>query len=425
VVERVDYVILLLNAAALLSHVERRFLREVLAAEVGLQRVALVVTHIDLMPEDERDSILELLRAFLGPFESQPAILDLSLREIARGTAGAGGDALTTLMDDLLEQQTPLRSAATRQALTSILDDLASSAEEIDALYSLEDEDVRRVQETIASQSEWLEARILRMQGRVEAFVETLLKEQILRRIEGFGEAVCARLPEEIESVEDISVVRRYLPGYIETIWTEFLRGQMLAVRGELVEEESRIHAMIETDLQELLSGARRAGVGEDRDFDRDVLAFHVFVVPRRGKHRATNVARGLSLNGLFMLFFAPQMGILSLAASQVLQRLYRKDIAEADRQALVESALAASKDLEREIKGRVAEQFAGAAGQIKEDVAWAYRQGLEHMTTVLDERERHREDLELRRGEIAAILHQRIPRLRPLVEGLDRDGAG
>jgi hypothetical protein len=413
-----DYVILLLNGTALLSNAERQFVRDGLAAEVGLERVALVVTHMDLVPEDERDSILELLTTFLGPFQSQPAILSLSLREVARhGPDAAGYDALITLMNDLLEQRAPIRDAALQQMLGALLDEVEAAATEIEALYALEEEDVRRVQEGIAAQRTWLERRIERVHGRIEAFVDTLLKEQLLRQIEGFGEVVRARLPQEIASVDDLAVIRRHLPGYLETIWTEYLRGRMIAVRTELLEEEMRLNAMIDADLLELLTGAGQGMDGMKRSFETDPLALHVFIMPKRGKHRATNVVRGLSLNGFFMLFFAPQIGIMSLAASQVIQRLFKEDISSADRQAVIASAAPASRELEREIKRRIAEQFATLTQQLKDEASSTYQRGVEQITAMLGTRATHQHDLEARRAEIWQVVRERLPRLRALTE--------
>ena len=417
-----DYVILLLNGTAMLSNAERQFVRDGLANEFGLERVALVVTHMDLVPDDERDSILGLLTTFLGPFQSQPAILGLSLREVGRGEPEAAGhDALMTLMNDLLEQRAPIRDAAMQQMLAALLDDVESAATEIEALYFLEEAEVRRVQEGIASQRAWLERRIERVQGRIEAFVDTLLKEQLLRHIEGFGETVRARLPAEIDSVDDLAVIRRHLPGYLETVWTEYLRGRMIAVRAELVEEEARLNAMIEADLSELLSGAGADTDGMSRSFETDPLALHVFIMPKRGKHRATNIVRGLSLNGFFMLFLAPQIGIMSLAASQVLQRLYRQDINTADRKAVIASAAPASRELEREIKHRIEEQFATLTAQLKDDAASAYRRGVAQITEMLEERATHQQDLETRRAEIREVVRERLPRVREQSQQMSR----
>jgi hypothetical protein len=407
-----DYVMFLLNASALLSDVERTFLREHLAPDVGLERVAIVITHMDLTPEEERDSIVDLVRSFLGPFQSQPAILDLSLREIGR-QEGPRTDPLTTLVADLLERSEPIRSAALQRTLGVLLDDVERAAEEIQMVYSLEEEDVRRARQALTSQQDWLDQRTLRAQGRIEAFVDTLLKEQLLRRVEGFADALRNRLPSELEAVEDVALIRRHLPGYLQTVWTEFLRGQSIWVRGELMGEEDRINGMIEADLQELVGSIAQADPGMRRDFETDRLTFHVFLTPRRGKHQATNVARGLSLHGFVMLFFLPGLGVLSLAASQVIQRLYKRDIAQADRQALIASATAAIKDLEREIKKQAEGQFGELTEQLQKDVVAAYQDGIKQIAEVLDDRARHGANLEARRKEMASILQERIPHLR------------
>jgi soluble cytochrome b562 len=157
------------------------------------------------------------------------------------------------------------------------------------------------------------------------------------------------------------------------------------------------------------------------RDFETDPLALHVFIMPKRGKHRATNIVRGLSLNGLFMLFFAPQIGIISLAASQVIQRMYREDISTADRRAVIASAAPASRELEREIKHRIEEQFATLTERLKDDASSAYRRGVEQITEMLDERAKHQQDLETRRAEIRAVVRERLPRLRALSQQMDR----
>jgi hypothetical protein len=189
-------------------------------------------------------------------------------------------------------------------------------------------------------------------------------------------------------------------------------------VRGDLLAEEARMNAMIRADLSELLRGA--GGGGLQREFAGEGLALHVFVIPRRGKHRATNVARGLSLHGLFMLFFMPQIGIISLAASQVIQRLYKGDIDRADRQAIVTSAITATRELEREVKERINRQFADITRQLKDDAADAYRQGVEHIVELLNERAAHQQDLGARRDEIRVIARERLPRLRELAASLD-----
>ena len=128
VLGKLDDVMLVLNAGALLSDAEKRFVRDVLAIEVGLERVAILINKMDLIPDDERESIHQLVRTFLGPFESQPAILDLLVCDIATGRReGTGEDALGILMADLLEQRS--RPADGGRAAAHEFDDLGPRSE--------------------------------------------------------------------------------------------------------------------------------------------------------------------------------------------------------------------------------------------------------------------------------------------------------
>ncbi|PZS10767.1 MAG: hypothetical protein DLM70_00285, partial [Chloroflexi bacterium] len=372
-----------------------------------------------------RSSLVDLVRTFLGPYQSQPAIIELAARDASFEDPPAvtlGHESLATLLHDILEQRIPLRSTAIRRALNSSLSELKLAASRSDALYALADSDLHQIRETLASQQTHLDGRITRTQARVEAFVQTLLKEQLLRRIEGFGKAFHARLPREIESVDDAAMVRRHVSGYIETVWGEFLRGQMLATRADLADEETRINEIIGTDIESLLENVAREKVDRLHSLGPDAPAFHVFVMPSRGKHRAATVARGLSLNGFLMLFVAPPIGVISLAASQLLQRAYQGNIRQAERDAMVASAVAASRELEREIKTRVDHQFSDLSDQLQDDVVAAYRQGVDQIVGMLDERAAHHNELSAKREEITGILRERLPRLEATVERIGYD---
>jgi hypothetical protein len=412
-----DYVILVLNSGALLSDAEKRFTRDVLAQDVGLERVAILINKMDLIPKDEQSSIVELVRTFLGPFESQPAILDLSIRDTLADKSGAAAESgLQTLLEDLLEQRIPLRSGAVGQSLGVMISALENTAARLDRLYSMEESDVKQALDTIASRQEWLQERINRVQRRVQAFVETVLKEGLLREVEKFGDEFRGAIPGQIQSVEDLTTIRRYLPGYIETVWGDFLGAQMNRVRRETDSEAATVSRMIEDDLEELLAEAGKGWSGPTADLGPDPHAFHVFVMPRRGKHSVTNVTRALSLQGFLIMWFSPAMGIASLAASQVLQHIYRKELREADREAIITSAVAASRELEREVKRRINQQFATTSADLKDEIAGVYREAVKEITGRLEERVSHREDIGKRRDEVKAIAAERLPGLRAMM---------
>jgi hypothetical protein len=281
----------------------------------------------------------------------------------------------------------------------------------------MEESDVKASLEAIAARQEWLETRISRVQGRVQAFVETVLKEGLLREVETFGDEFRDALPGQIRSVEDLTIIRRHLPGYIETVWADFLGGRMNRMRREIEKEAASVSRMIQDDLEELLAQMGKSWSGPAADLGPDPLAFHVFVMPRRGKHQVTNVTRALSLQGLLVMWFSPPLGIASLAASQVLQHMYRRELREADRDAIITSAIAASRELEREVKRRINRQFAATSADLQKEIAKVYRQAVAEITEGLEERAGRQEDIGKRREEVKAIAYERLPKLHAMMD--------
>jgi ABC-type uncharacterized transport system ATPase component len=113
------------------------------------------------------------------------------------------------------------------------------------------------------------------------------------------------------------------------------------------------------------------------------------------------------------MLVVSPPIGVLSLLASQVVQRAWHGDLAQAEREALTASAVAAARQVEGEIKRHMDEQFTALAGRMEQQVAGVYQRGMEGILALLDERTAHTEDLAARRKAIHGIAHERLPRLR------------
>jgi hypothetical protein len=415
----VDYLFLVLNATALLSDLERRFVKEHLSAGFGLHRVAIVVNQMDLIPEDERESILDLVRIFLGPFESQPAIVEMSALEAAGDTAEGGYDALMTLLDDLLERHGDIRAGTARRALASALSELEDSVRRQDALFALDESEAARMRETIASRRDWLHGRIERAQSRVDAFLNTIVKERLLREIEGFADAIRHRLSGEIRSIEDLTTVKKYLPGYMETIWKDFLHSQMIAVRVHLLDETRRIEELVEGDLAELVGDVGKSLRGRIRDLDSGTHAMHILVMPRRGKHHASGIAKSLGYFGLGTFVWNPPLGALSMGAGVLVRRIFKGGMEEADRSAVVAAALTASRDLERELKGRIEKQFKELIETVKADVEALYRQGIEDIERSLDERTSEREGFLARKEQLHTLIHITLPELRSMLNEL------
>lgn len=424
-----DYTILVLNAAALLSEVERRFVRDVLVPASGLERVAVVINQMDLVPEEERTSIVELVQTFLGPFESKPLLVELSAARARRALLagsrpeGDGYDALVELVrHDLVERHAALRDAAILGAAELCIAELEDAAARQRAVLSMTEDELRSARERIESQREWLERRIERAQQKIDIFVDTLIRERFFREVEDFGEMFRRRLPDEVAAVDDLATVRRHLPGYIETVWADFLSARLVAVRARLMEEIEAVGRMIEEDLSELLAGTDVDVRNLVIDLEHTSSTIHSFVMPKRGKHYASGVAGGLSLTGLVVLMFDLPLGLATLGAGYAVRTMFEKGISESEKKAIAQAGANATRELEAHIKREIGERFAELAENFKAEVARLYEAGLARVAELMEEGIARRHELDDRRGEVERIAREAVPDLRRMLERLDRE---
>ena len=419
-----DYIFLTLKAVALLSEEERRFIEEVLHPTFGLERVTIVINQIDLIEPEERPALNERVRAFLGPFERQPAIIEFSTLQLSQG---AGDDALDSgyeamiriARSDLLDHHQVLRATALRQGAELCLAALEEVTARQQALASTSEAELNSLLEKIDTRQKWLPARVERVQHRVETFINTILREQFMREIEGFSAALQEQLPGEIMPEQDITRIRRYLAGYIEALWKEFFIAQQDAVRSKLAAEVKQINQMIEDDFRELLEEqAAHLQSGSD-GFDPSPDRLSTLLMPRRGKHQLGGIATGIQVFGLIFLVANLPLGLAAIGIGQVIRILFKKDMETADKQAILTSAGNALRELEVQIKKQVARRFDEINAETKQAVAERYEQGLTQIRSVLEESLAWRHRLDEKQAQLTSLQNEIIPQLRALLSQL------
>jgi hypothetical protein len=421
-----DYVLVVLNANALLSEQEKHFIRTDLHGGIGLQRVAIIVNQLDLIPEDERDSIIELVRTFLGPFESAPPVIELSAAECRRSLkSGRPSDAMgyVTLMSlidqDLVAQHRTLRAAALRQAVDTCLTALDAVAHRRQALLAMSEAEVHDLKDTLDSRQEWLQARIERSRHRVQAFVNTLIKEQLLREIDAFGRVVQQRLLDEVMAIDDTITIKRHLPGYLESIWAGFLDRQETLVRSRLFEEAQKLGAIVEDDLSELLDTKAGAVRGDAQGIQSSSVNVSAYVMPKRGAHRANAAVKGLQLMGLVLLIWNIPFGLLNLGAGHLVRTFFKGDIDIAEKTAIAESAVAANLELERRVKRQIQERFAELTRELADEVEKLYTQGIQRIQEFLAESLNRHAASSDRQADVERIIRKTVPDLRRTLDAL------
>jgi hypothetical protein len=414
-----DYVFLMLKAVALLSEEERTFIEHTLYPVFGLERVTIVINQMDLIDDDdERAELVERVRTFLGPFERQPAIIAFSAAQISRGETGDSGldsgyeAMLRIARNDLVDHHQALRSTTLRLGAELCLTALEEAAQRQQALLSTSEADLRALLEKIEARQQWLPARVERVQHRVETVINTMLREQFTREIEGFSAALQQQLPGEVMPEQNITKIRRYLAGYIEALWKEFFIAQQDAVRSKLAAEVKQINQMIEDDFRELLEeqGARlQSGSG---GFDPSPNRLSTLLMPRRGKHQLGGIATGIQVFGLIFLVVDLPLGLAAIGIGQVIRMIFKKDMEAADKQAILTSAGNAMRELEVQIKKQVAKRFDEIDAEMKKAVAERYEQGLDRIRAMLQESLAQREHLTAKQEYLSRLRDATLPEL-------------
>ena len=205
-----DYVLLVLRAIALLSEQERAFIRDVLQPQFGLERVAIVLNQMDLVPYEDYSSISEHVRAFLGSYKSQPVLLEYAAAQASKGLlsgnipADSGYEVFITLVkDDLVKQHSALKLAAVQQALEICLADVEDAAKRQMALLSTNESDLYKLLNKCNMQDQWLQARVKRVQQRAEFAINRLGKATFFSGIEGFSDTLKQQVANHFEVLSE------------------------------------------------------------------------------------------------------------------------------------------------------------------------------------------------------------------------------
>jgi hypothetical protein len=415
-----DYVFLVLKAVALLSEEERAFVSEVLRP-FGLERVAIVVNQIDLIEQDERASLVERVRTFLGPFESQPTIIEFSALQASRSNGDDESEhpyerMMNRARSDLIAQQHLLRAETQRHSAQTCLEALEEAATRQRALSVTSEEELKGLLKRIETQKNWLPSRVERVQQRLDTFTNTLLREQFLREVEGFSAALKEQLPSEVQPIHDLTRIRRYLPGYIEALWGEFFRAQQEAIRSKLADEMRQVAQMIEDDFRALLGEHQGALAGGADGFDPTPARLRTLLLPRRGKNQMGSLATGLQVAGLILLVPYFTIGLAAIGIGQAIRMIFKKQGDQADKQAVLESANRAITELEGQVKKQVIKRFEALTADYKKAVADVYTQELERIRGLLEDALARRERLASKQGQLDTLLEQTIPALRDLL---------
>ncbi|NES17432.1 MAG: hypothetical protein F6K41_00245 [Symploca sp. SIO3E6] len=430
-----DYAILVLNAVALLSEQEVKFIKDTLQPNFGLERIAILLNQIDRVPEDERLSVSEQVRTFLWSLENQPPLIEFSATQASKAinsgsvTDNSGYAALSHLVKiDLVERHSLLKSAAMRQAAEICLTEVEEEAARQNALIATSETELQELLAQINSQSQWLESRIQRAQQKIEIFINTLIKDEFIVEIEGFSLALRQQLPDEVMPIKDITQLKRHLPGYLVAVWEEFLKYKVDVIKTKLIQQTEQISQTFENDLKQLLGDKVTNLQTLVNSFDSTSTSLKNFLPPKSSKTLVRPALTILQLGGLIMIVvaaFNPPANILlayggaAIGSGELLRKLRHREIGEADRQAILSSAIEEIQNKGKQIKQQVECQFDELTEKMKQATADLYKEQIDRIRSTLQDDIAYHRELVTKKEEIDKLVSVTLPELKQIVEQL------
>ncbi len=410
-----DYAILVLKATALLSEREKAFIRDLFTPYLGLERTAIVVSQMDLISQEEHATILEQVRAFLGSFESQPALLEFSAHRPENNLP-----LRELLENDLIEKHATMKTKALIQTAELCLSEIETEAQKEKTLAAIGKTELEEMLKKLDSQSEGLQKRIERAKTRAENFITGPIKADFLQEIESFCQILNQELPNELEPITDLNQIKKHLPGYLESLWVEFFSNLIAPLRIKLIEEIKIIERTVETDLRSMLNEKSGDLLGFFDGVDLTPAYLRSFLMPRRGENNADTVATGLQLGGLTILILGSlPLGLAAIGVGQLIRSAFKKDMLKTDKAALVASALEATQDLERQIKRQVDKQFEALSQELQQAIGEMYSQGIERQRSAIEEAKTRQGKIESGQEQVTTLIETTLPQLRQALEGL------
>ncbi|HWI61319.1 MAG TPA: hypothetical protein VNT75_05765 [Symbiobacteriaceae bacterium] len=412
----VDFVLLVTSGLAALNQRERSFITDAVAPTIGVARLGVLVNQMDHVTEQE--AVLNYVSASFRSLGAPGLVLACSAAKPGKRSQDPEVAALQLV---LTEKVLPAVTAGLRGApaaslagkLPLWLDQLEATARDQDRLAGL---DLTRFDRQLAgctAAEALVEKRAATLRAQIEVLVNLIVREDFLHHVHQFRLAFSESLEEEVAAERDLVALRRNLPGYIEAVWQEFLMVRQARVREEINTRLRDLQALAEADLRQMLGPDYAETASLLDEFQAGPTQVRQLIPHAKGKSTAGTVASTLKWAGaLVVMLFPPGGGGLYLLG-EAIGRLFRGDIAAADRRALLAKAKESLENVERQITASAVDHFDDLQKELTAMLAEYYAGRLEQLRTALEEGRGRVEALRERQSRLKTVVENDCLRLR------------
>jgi hypothetical protein len=401
-----DYVIFVLKAPVLLSQDEKLFIKNTLINYFNLDKIIFLISQIDLIDNDEISSISSYVRTFLSELSTETSIIPYSILK--------DRDMIHTIIDEkFLQHLGKIKHENFLDCISICIDTLEAEINRQLKIKKISEEAMLKVLNEIDAKASWFNSRIERIKNKIEAFINTIIKEDLLRDVEGFNNVLKDSLPLEIDSIDSLELIKKFLPLYIGNLWKEFFEIKSIKINENINTELSSIKKEIQDDFIKFF---------DDSQIDIDEMLSSININkegiitninPNRNINIADKIATGFGMLGLGLVFFNLPLAIVSLGSGHLLRKVFQNSIKESDKTAIKETLNNSLNDLLSSIEDSLHQSFNEYSKKLKDEVCNIYLNGINTLKTEFQENVKNYDIIKKNTDAYEKILFENIPALR------------
>lgn len=380
---KIDIIILVLQATCALQEIEKRFISDIIKPTIGFKYLYIMINKKDLIPESEVAKIKEYVETAFSVFNIIPSVIVCSA--IEKKDKGIG-ELKQLILTGLWNNVESIRSSVLQEKLFKVGEYLECLAKSKYAIVSVSQEEIFSTLGNLKEKKTFFEERVISLKKDIDFKLNILVCEEFVSQAREFRQTLSKSLPNEIEQETDMHRLRKELPGYLESLWKEFIDINLIKLRYSIFTEMGKINDVLNEEINKI--------IGQTNERCREIINsfnpygdfFTGFALHEKGKSLAADVAKFLKVISMPALLIGPIYLVLSYISGKAVEIIYRGDIKESDRIKIIESSDKAMRDVEDQLTKNIRNHFDEFSRNIKNIIDEISEQCFDNIEKALKE---------------------------------------
>ena len=374
-----DKVYYLLDGLQIFNDKEKTFADSILFPIFSTKRCTFVVGNSKFLNEKEQKEIVEYSKSVTGKDIS----IMLDDESILKNDIKSVADCTVELRKELEPGVTNYLTTRLLAEISSLKEDLLSQNTELGKAISL-----------LSDNSKVIEDSKRLIQNKIDSFIKEYAFILFKKRVDGFNQALCDSLTNDIRDSKDINVDSKWINKYMEFVWSKFITEQESWLKATILNEVNAIEALINSDLNMIFSQMDVKSQKLIKDYVMAKYNVHSYLIGKEGKTDIGELSKVMKIGSLVFALYAPLAAIVTFGGSELVKLVFKSKIVEGKKDHLIAAVEKMSKQMADQVLSQANQQFVSIAGKLKEQTMAIYEGLLTELKEVLASKMRNESEI-------------------------------